>query len=838
MRRRLLAAVGMLLIAGAALAQQQSIPTPQEYLGYELGTNFTTGDRISSYFEELAKRSDLVTVQRYGQTYERRPLLLATIASPKNRAALDTIHRNIAAIANGETVDTTNMPAIVLLQFGVHGNEASSAEAAMLIANTLLSAPSSERLLDNLVVLIDPLQNPDGRERYVRWYEQARGIQTNADPDAYEHREPWPRGRYNHYMVDMNRDWTWLSQRETQARVAAYQQWYPQVVVDFHEMGYESSYFFPPVASPVNVNFPGDLQKWFEVFGRANADAFSRQSWPFFVAERYDFFYPGYGDAWPSLHGAVGMTYEVAGQVGVAIDREDGTTLTLRDRVRKHYTTGMATLQTAAAHRAELLKYTSDFLRSRREAAGSTYLIPPDSPNAAYLVDLLRRQGIRVSMLAANTTVRASSIDRDATDNRTLPPGTAVVTTKQPLGSLVQTLLEKNAAMAKEFLDEQRVKSESDEPDDFYDLTTWSMPLAMNVDAFVTNSAVSGQMTEYIPPVPPAFRSASYGYLVDALDPRYYNAVGQILQGDIRFSVSDADLNLGDKTYRHGSIIILRGNNGPALDAMLSAIAKSTGVSVVPLQTGWMGGTAFGSEKLHFVKRPKIALIGGSATVASSFGMLWHTLDVQTSIPHTVISSDALRRVDLSHYNVLVMPDGDYRLAKREVEKLQNWLRNGGTVIAVKGASAALRDKDAEISKLKPWELPKKKDDDKTVTNELYNEPRVPGSAFRTKMNERSYLTFGVPRSPVVLIEGSSSYLPASHLVDNIVTIEEKDPLVSGVAWKESIERIKGSAYLVNEPYGKGNVITFADEPHFRLFWRGTLPLFLNAVIYSPTFTR
>jgi hypothetical protein len=220
--------------------------------------------------------------------------------------------------------------------------------------------------------------------------------------------------------------------------------------------------------------------------------------------------------------------------------------------------------------------------------------------------------------------------------------------------------------------------------------------------------------------------------------------------------------------------------------------------------------------------------------------MLWHTFDIDTPIPHSRLAVESLRGVDLSHYDVLVLPDGDYdnRFGKNG-EKLKAWLNAGGTVVAVKGANKFLREKDVEISKIKPWEAPKKKDDDKNPpANERYNDLRVPGATFRTAINERSYLTFGVPRNPFVLIEGTSVLMPVSHTVDNVVTIAKDKPLVAGVAWKESIERLSGSAYVVSEPYGKGQVLTFADDPHFRLFWRGTLPLLMNAVLYSPSFPR
>jgi hypothetical protein len=832
MKRLLLA----LLLVVPTLVHAQ-IPSPEQFLGYRIGERFTSHQRILDYFTELTRRSELITIHKIGETYERRPLMLATITSAKNRASLDSIRRNVATLAAGETnaADLAkNTPAVVWLAYGVHGNESSSAEAAMLTAHALLSEAA---LLDDVVVLIDPLQNPDGRERYTEWFRRTRGESANANPDAFEHQEPWPGGRFNHYLIDMNRDWAWASQRETQARIAEYVRWHPQVYVDVHEMGHQSSYFFPPDAKPINANLPSDVERWLDVFGRANAEEFSKRGWPFFVAERFDLFYPGYGDSWPSLHGAIGMTYEVAGggRAGSAITREDGTVLTLADRALRHFTTSMATVRTAAANREALLRYTWLTARANIENGKNTYLILPGSPNFEPLLAKLQQQGVRVEMLGAAATLRATRLDREAAESRTFPAGTAVVSTRQPLGALANTLLERNPALDKGFIDEQRLKAEVDEPDDFYDLTTWSLPLAMNVEAWLAAAPVTGT-TEFRKSTPPSFRTGAYGYLVDGNHADVYRFAGRLLANDVKFSVSDA-LEVGERTFARGTLIILKGNNEATLDATLQRIAGETGVPVVPVDTGWTGGTGFGSERVRFVKPPKIGLVGGAGSAPSSYGMLWHTLDVDTPIPHTTLSSESLRNLDLSHYNVLIFPDGSYadRLGKRGIDKLKTWVNDGGTIVAIKGANAFLREKDVEISKLKPWEAPKKKDDD-PAADARYNDYRVPGSAFRTSMNARSYLTFGVPRPPAVLVEGSDAFLPVAHRVDNIVTVDKKDALISGVAWPESLERVQGSVYVVNENVGRGQVITFADDPHFRLFWRGTLPIFLNAVLYSPSY--
>ncbi|MEO8382724.1 MAG: M14 metallopeptidase family protein [Acidobacteriota bacterium] len=845
MTRRLFLSVVLSLVCTAAWAQQPPlIPTPGDFLGYRVGDRFTPYPRILDYFGELAKRSDMVTLRTIGTTYEDRPLVLATITSARNRAALEEIRRDIGTAARGEgdiAAIAKNRPAVVWLAFGVHGNESSSAEASMLVAHALLQ-PENAKLLDDVIVVIDPLQNPDGRERYIQWFHRTRGMKPNIKPDAYEHQEPWPGGRYNHYLIDMNRDWAWQSQKETQARVAAYREWTPQVFVDFHEMSYSSTYFFPPDAKPINANLPKAVEDWLDVFGRANADEFSKRGWPFFVAEQFDLFYPGYGDSWPALHGAIGMTYEMAGhgRAGTAIEREDGTLLTLAERAEKHFTTGMATVRTAAQHRAELLRYTYDMARAQIDGGKNTFLIVPGSPNFDALIALLKKQDIRVDALSAPVTVRATRIDREVTESRSFPAGTAVISTRQPLGGLANTLLERAPAFSKGFVEEQRAKAEADEPDEFYDLTTWSLPLAMNVEGWVTTAPVAGT-AELRTRTAPAFRNASYGYLVDGLDPELYRFAGQLLESHVRFSIVDSDVTAGDRRFARGSLIILKGNNDKELDARLRALSGTTGVTVVPLDSGWMGGIAFGSEKIRYVKDPKIGLLGGPGTDSTSFGMLWHTLDVDTPIPHTVLSTDSLRNLDLHHYEVLIFPDGNYtdRLGKRGLEKLKQWVQDGGTIIAVKGASAFLREKDVEISKLKVWEPPKKPEDkDTPPVTDRYNDYRIPGSAFRTTMNERSYLTFGVPASPAVLVEGSTAFLPLPKKIDNILTIDAKDPLISGVAWTESIDRIKGAVYVVSEPSGRGQVITFADDPHFRLFWRGTLPIFLNAVLYSASFPR
>src|ERR1043166_946772 len=437
MTRRI--ALALFLLATTAFAQAQ---TPEQFLGYKLGERFTPWYRIVDYFNALAKSSNLIAVEQFGEPYEPRPRLLAIVTSPANRAKLEQIRANVVSLANGTAgADRANdvaknTPAIASLAFGVHGNESSSAEAAMAVASALVSDPASAPLLDNLVVVIDPLLNPDGRERYIQWFARTRGAEANPNPDAFEHTEPWPGGRFNHYLIDMNRDWAWSSQRETRARITQYLTWMPQVFVDFHEMFYNSTYFFPPDAKPINVNLPKDVNRWLEVFGRANAEAFTRNHWAFFVGETFDLFYPGYGDSWPSLHGALGMTYAVAGhsRAGVSVQRDDGSVYTLADRVPRHTTSGLTTLRTAAANREALLRYSYEAARTQMAAPETTFLLAPGSPGFQPLIEMLQRQGVEIGSLSAPITVKAARVDSAKDESRTFPAGTAVVSTRQGKG--------------------------------------------------------------------------------------------------------------------------------------------------------------------------------------------------------------------------------------------------------------------------------------------------------------------------------------------------------------------------------------------------------------------
>src|SRR5262245_9810005 len=447
-----------LLTIGLAtpLAGQTRVPSPADVLGYGLGERFTDHASIVRYLEALAAAAPNVRVRDYGRTNEDRRLLQVLIARPEYLARLDEIlarNRELndpnTSEARAREISAAN-PAVVYFSYGVHGNESSSSEAALWTAWSLASnAPEVSGVLDSVVVVIDPAVNPDGRDRYVGWYRQARGATPNPNPESREHAEPWPGGRTNHYYFDLNRDWAWMTQVETRGRLATWDYWSPQVHVDFHEMSPSSSYFFFPATPPINPLYPPHIVRWGKAFGDANAAAFDRRGWAYYTGEGFDLFYPGYGDSWPSLLGTIGMTYEQAGggSAGQAYRRADGDTLTLRARAEHHWTSGQATLRTAASRKSELLLDYARFHRTVNEGLPDILLVPgEDATRTTALLKLLRGQGIQVERSTQPFRTVATAHTGFAKREQ-FPAGTYRVRARQPRGRLAVTLLQSETVL-------------------------------------------------------------------------------------------------------------------------------------------------------------------------------------------------------------------------------------------------------------------------------------------------------------------------------------------------------------------------------------------------------
>jgi hypothetical protein len=831
-----------------------AVPSPARHLGYPLGERFTRHAEILGYLRALDAASPAITLWQYGETYEHRPLVLLAISTPENIARLDALRADRAQLdrthalpADARSHLLADMPTVVWLGYGVHGNESSSAEAAMAAAYTLAAGrgPGAPDLR-KLVVLLDPLLNPDGRERYVNNYLARRGSTANPDPAALEHSEPWPGGRGNHYYIDMNRDWAWASQLETRARVAEMDAWEPQVYVDFHEMSADATYFFPPTAEPHHPAFGGVTKRWLETFGRANAAAFDGLGWPYYVGEEFDFFYPAYGDTYPTLRGGVGMTYEVAGGggAGSVVEREGSGRWSLADRVARHLATSLATVATAAAQQRQLL---ADFVATRdaqSTGAGQLFTWRTDQQEAAELAELLQRHGIAVGRLKRDEEIEAQPLSGGAARKVRLPAGSWAVSTAQPLGALARALLEREATLPEAWVERQRERASAHLDPQFYDVTAWALPLAYNVEAWVgAGDRVSLAEPPPSGPAAGAVPAAKVGYLVPPSGLETYRFAAALLREGIPFRVGLEGTTAGARSLPAGTLFVPRSGRADIATA-LAPLALDAGVELVPVDTSFStAGIPLGSERMVPVRKPRIGVVAGPGVSSTSFGALWHLLDRIVGLEHSVLDISSLASSDLSRFSALLLPEGGGygRLGDEEVARLTAWVSRGGVLVAVGGAVDWLHGHDLSAVAARKLDEASEEGDDEgggasaADTDRVWEtELMVPGSIVATEMRHHP-LTAGVPAPPPVLFWGDTFHDATGDPQQDVLRVRGNDPLLAGVAWSEAREQLPGALLVAAEEHGDGQVVVFTQDPAFRLFWRGTMPLLLNALMYGPS---
>lgn len=833
---RLVSLAGALALQGAgALAAQNSPPSPEQVLGYPLGRHFTPTAGVQGYLRLLADSSPAVDYRVYGRTPERRELVQVVIARPEHLQRLEQILAANAELTRPETGEARareiarGNPAVVYFSYGVHGNEASSSEAAMWTAWDLVrGAPEVAGVLDSLVVVVDPVANPDGRDRYVHWFGSVVGAQPNPHPAAREHHEPWPGGRYNHYVFDLNRDWAWATQPETRARLATWWQWNPQVHVDFHEMSYNSTYFFFPATPPINPIYPEHVLSWGRRFGEANAAAFDARGWPYYTAESFDLFYPGYGDSWPSLTGALGMTYEQAGHgmAGLAIVREAGDTLTLHQRAQHHRTAGHATLRTAAAGKTRLLLDFAAAARSVGAGLPDVLLVPgADTLRLRQMVEHLRTQGIEAER--AGERFGASTEAYPGFARRTeFPAGTYRVRMRQPRGRLAATLLQPETELRGEYS---------------YDITAWSLPYAYGVEAHRAASvpAAAGWRAAPVGAVAGAVLAApGVGYLVPPGEVTSA-ALVRFLRAGGRAQVLARGSSFGGRRWPAGTWFLPSGGNDS-----LAARAQAAGLAAyaAPVRSGLSeGGIDLGSENSVPVKLPRIGVFSGEGISATSFGAHWFFLEQRLGLPFDALPLGRLASTELRDYDVLVVPDAAARvIGEAAAEALEAWVRAGGRLVAVGGgAHAVLGVADVKLRE------PKR---DSAATAELLAGRRereredwreqVLGVILQARLDPAHPLAWGAGRplpadslhQLFVLHEGTDVFAPAEGL-EAVVHFPASPTRVSGVIAPESLRRLGEGVWLGSKRVGRGEVVLFAADPLFRLFWAGAHPLYLNALL-------
>ncbi len=830
MHSRFLLLLICLLTAGILSAQLQS---PEQFLGYKIGSHYTPYYKIVNYVKAVAlARPDMVKVEKYGETNEGRELLLAYIASPQNLQRLDEIRQNnlrIAGAAKDKVAGSVdNAPAIVWLSYNVHGNETSSSEAAMLTLYTLVNPANakSTEWLKNTVIIMDPCINPDGRDRYVNWFNSVVGKNMNPDPQSREHQEPWPGGRTNHYNFDLNRDWAWQTQIETQQRLVKYNQWLPQVHVDFHEQGYNNPYYFAPAAEPYHEVITPWQREFQNLIGRNNAKYFDQNGWLYFTKERFDLFYPSYGDTYPLYNGAIGMTFEQGGiRSGLSVVTNAGDTLTLVDRVNHHYTTGLSAIEVASANARRLVTEFKKFFDDSRAGKGNvnkTYILTSD--NAA-----------KINSIAHLLQVNEIEFGTVANNGFT---GTNYATGKDEKGQLKKYTIAVSSLQTKSVLARVLLEPKSNLVDSVtYDITAWALPYAFNVDAYAVKNAIALQPftatagTKSIP-------ASSYGYLIKYNSINSVKFLGQLLKQGIKVRYSEKPFTYNQTLYDRGTLIVLEKGNPANLSSILNNIASNIDVDIEAVSTGFMDkGPDFGSPDIKVIQRPKVALITGEQTSALAAGEIWHFFDQQINYPVTLINAADINRISLKDYNVVIIPDGNYRdLSDRNVsDKLKQFVNSGGNLIALENAVRQLTggdwniklkvDKDEDSAKSKS-SYPALKKYENRERDDVANS--IPGAIYKVQLDNTHPLAFGYPDTYYTLKQDENVY---EFLKEGWnVGIIKKSNYVTGFAGTKVKSRLKDGLIFGVTNIGSGSVVFLADDPLFREFWEGGKLLFCNAV--------
>jgi uncharacterized membrane protein len=806
----------------------QGLVSPASFLGYEPGTRYTPHHKIVAYFQQAAQAAPgNVVMKKYGETYEGRPLYVAFVSSAENISNLENIRTDNlrrAGLLRDNKAEATNV-ALVWLSYNVHGNEPSSSEAAMVTLYEILTKHTGD-WLKNTVVVMDPCMNPDGRDRYANWFNSVVGAQYNASVYTREHDEPWPGGRVNHYYFDLNRDWAWQTQVESRERAKIYNQWMPHIHVDYHEQGYNEPYYFAPAAEPFHEVITPWQREFQTMIGRNNARYFDRNGWLYFTKERFDLFYPSYGDTWPTYNGAIGMTYEQAGHSagGLAVLNEDGDTLTLVSRVAHHHTTGLSTIEITSQNASRVIQEFKKFFDDGRNAVGSEYktylLTSNDAAKINSLRQLLISNGVGVGSVKSAPAGMAYNYITGKNENLQLEKYTLAVSAFQPRSAMAKVLLEPRGKLSDSAT---------------YDITAWSLPYAYGVKAYgsVQRINADGEAGMIGAEKAPA---TSYGLFVPYTSLQSARLMARLLAGGVRVRMNDRTMEYKGRNYDRGTIILLKKENENKWNFIEEQInAHQTGA--VAIETGFMDkGPDMGSPDVKMVHAPKVACLTGDDVSPNATGEVWHLFDRQLPYPVAMLNAADLRISTLNAYNVLILPNGYYRLLgdKGKLEDLKNWVRAGGRIVALENAALQLAgewgvkmkkpDDEKESDKKNVYEDIKKYEN--RERDDLVNS--IPGAIYRVELDPSHPLAYGYGKEFFTLKQSGDvmEFLKDGWNVGVIKT----DAKLSGFAGVKVTKQIKDGTVFAVQDMGRGAVIYLVDNPMFRSFWENGKLLFLNAV--------
>ncbi len=711
------------------LAHDQDIPTPRELLGFEVGQRAATHAEIEACFKAWDSASDRTRMFDYARSYEDRSLYYMAISSPENIDRLDEIKSNMAKLADPRSIDAAeadrllaNTPAVAWMAYAIHGDETSGADAAVAAAYHLSACiePDVTEMLDDLVIIIDPLMNPDGRDRFLKMLREHRGNVPNVDAQSMLHTGYWPWGRTNHYLFDLNRDWILGVHPESRGRIAASGAWHPLLFVDAHEMGSLDTYLFSPSRPPVNSYLPERRKHWWDVFATDQAHAFDQFDWPYYTGEWNEEWYPGYSSSWAGFRGAVGILYEQAGIAEDAVARPEGTQLTFRQSVHHQYVSTMANLKTLHANHEDLMR---EFVEERRNSvsadgpfADMTFAITPtgNQTRLEQFLSLMQVQGIEVYQATRDFSAPATDQLGVAHDDMAFGPGTLLIPARQPEGPLVAAMLSFDMKMPESFLVKERRELLRFGRSLLYDVTAWNMTMMHDVMAHQLSSGLPDGAVLYEASARQGNVTAADGgdttlWVIDGRDDASVACAAHLMERGLRVRVADKEFNFDGRSFPRGSVVVTRNDNpgepGPLVEH-IAAVCDEFRIEAIGIASGLGKGVEvpdIGGEHFVLMEKPRIALLSRGLLNAYSYGAAWHALDHRLGVRTSQLDvAQASFGGDLRQYNVIIVPDswGPSPVASLR-ERLKPWVEQGGTLIAIGSSAAAAANKDAGMGQVR-----------------------------------------------------------------------------------------------------------------------------------------